>query len=439
MTATIEEFTRWLKLGLGRAVLYLQKHDATPYRDVILDACLHNRAYDTQIEGGRAMYMFDMISLTNEKDFYREHILKALADNSVELDRQVDDLALCFAQQGDVEARQLLYDHFVENSAKTHLDAGALIKLDGLAGFAFVVHQIGGRVMGDDDIWEDHYVLGFLEERLGKENYQTAIAQLSNEGALVKTYVEAIEAYEAQRASRQSIQPDVKQASYVDFRTALLEKQELSRYPVLWGQSASEVDLRQAAEDLLMEKDRRRLLIYLRIFHKRPFPLAPDYLLKLAQNSDDWVAGRAFGVLSRITHPTVRALAFRLLDEPAPKWKGQIVELLVRNYHDGDHTVVEELVASLKDDGERHSLGMDVRDFYEAHPNAESEARVTKAMYETNPCARCRCGFVSRLVELSVLPNWMAEECAWDSNENTRELMKDVLLKKTDNQQPLAV
>jgi hypothetical protein len=35
----VSEFRRLLHIGLGRTVLYLQNHDSTPYRDVILEAC----------------------------------------------------------------------------------------------------------------------------------------------------------------------------------------------------------------------------------------------------------------------------------------------------------------------------------------------------------------------------------------------------------------
>jgi hypothetical protein len=37
----VEEFEWILRIGLGRAILHLQKHDSKPYRDVMLDACLH--------------------------------------------------------------------------------------------------------------------------------------------------------------------------------------------------------------------------------------------------------------------------------------------------------------------------------------------------------------------------------------------------------------
>ncbi|MGB8648588.1 MAG: hypothetical protein WCF84_25350 [Anaerolineae bacterium] len=45
----IPEFKRLIDAGHGRPVRYLQKHDAAPYRDVILHACLHNTSYDRQL------------------------------------------------------------------------------------------------------------------------------------------------------------------------------------------------------------------------------------------------------------------------------------------------------------------------------------------------------------------------------------------------------
>jgi hypothetical protein len=47
----LSQFEYTLKLGLGRPLVYLHTHDATPYHDVILDACLRNTSYDPQIEG----------------------------------------------------------------------------------------------------------------------------------------------------------------------------------------------------------------------------------------------------------------------------------------------------------------------------------------------------------------------------------------------------
>ena len=56
-------FERTVRLGLGRAVLHLRENDSHPYREIILDACLHNTAYDPQIDGTRAAHAMDLLRL----------------------------------------------------------------------------------------------------------------------------------------------------------------------------------------------------------------------------------------------------------------------------------------------------------------------------------------------------------------------------------------
>jgi hypothetical protein len=73
-----EQFRRLLRLGLGRAIVHARDHEASPFRDLILDACLHCYAYDPQIEGTRADYMLELIELTPEKELYWNEVLKAL-------------------------------------------------------------------------------------------------------------------------------------------------------------------------------------------------------------------------------------------------------------------------------------------------------------------------------------------------------------------------
>src|SRR5437870_3493723 len=130
----VTEFKRLLDIGLGRAILFLQNHDATPYRDAILNACLHNMALDRQFEGSRAAYMLDVIHLTGQQSFYRQQILSALNNLQPDADdHDVDQLlnfARLFALQGDSEARDLIYTAL--NQTVSHYSAALqIIDMDG--------------------------------------------------------------------------------------------------------------------------------------------------------------------------------------------------------------------------------------------------------------------------------------------------------------------
>ena len=65
--------------GFGRVVLFLQENDAQPFREAILDSCLHHRAFDRQTESYRIDYLFDIMKATGEPEFYAVHIRRALA------------------------------------------------------------------------------------------------------------------------------------------------------------------------------------------------------------------------------------------------------------------------------------------------------------------------------------------------------------------------
>lgn len=63
-----DQFRHLLQLGHGRAILCARDHSVEGLRKAILDACLHCRAYDAQIEGTRASYMLDLLDLIPGKD-----------------------------------------------------------------------------------------------------------------------------------------------------------------------------------------------------------------------------------------------------------------------------------------------------------------------------------------------------------------------------------
>src|SRR5207253_5648994 len=77
-TDTLEEFERLLHLGLGRAVLFLRGHDARPYREAIVHACVQHLGYDAQLESSRATYLFDVIEATHDEASFVEPVTTAL-------------------------------------------------------------------------------------------------------------------------------------------------------------------------------------------------------------------------------------------------------------------------------------------------------------------------------------------------------------------------
>lgn len=134
-------------------MLFLQEHDAEPYKDLLLAHCLRNTTYDPQSEGNKTRYLFELIQLTQDQAFYRDAILAAMralpAPPEDEFDElywdtnQLFEFGVFFAQQGDDAFHRATYDLFVRR-ATTNCEFGAnnLIELDGFAGFLFVAKHL---------------------------------------------------------------------------------------------------------------------------------------------------------------------------------------------------------------------------------------------------------------------------------------------------------
>ncbi|MBI3967504.1 MAG: hypothetical protein HY329_17855 [Chloroflexi bacterium] len=196
----LPEFERLLRSGHGRPLLFLRDHDATPYRDAILHACLHDLRYDGQVEEPRGNYLFELLQLTGEPDWYRARLIAALQQATKVNDKeQLVDLVYSFAKQGDAEARNALYESFtprrVVHEHYSEVDvAGAeqLVDLEGEAGLLFVMDRIGGGILDDPEWDEDEFLLDFARKRLGGEVVRAVVAEASASSPRILAYVQAV-------------------------------------------------------------------------------------------------------------------------------------------------------------------------------------------------------------------------------------------------------
>jgi hypothetical protein len=418
------EFRRILGIGLGRAILFLQQHDASPYRDAILQACLHSTAYDPQVEGSRAAYMFDIISLTGEEPFYREQILAALSHSEPSDswdENQLFHFARLFAQGGDAQARQVMYDKFTRNAAAGYTTGATdVIELDGIDGLLFVADRLGERLLADEDTWEADYLLGVAKEHSGEEQTTLALNQAAATNPRIAAFVQVADSQAARDAQRGKKRFDLSELGYDEIKRVILDREQRApRYEMIrWGQHAANQDLERAAQDLLSEQDTERLIAYLRIFRRRKFPLDHSRLLDLARHENDQIARDALAALEQIEHPTVRALGLRMLK--ASERVGNAVDLFVRNYQEGDYKILEPALDRTLESEQLHGFGFGIVDIFKAHPSSAAVEVLTK-LYEYGPCSGCREDYVNCLIKLEALPDWMREECRHDANFDLRE------------------
>ena len=104
----VKEFERNLHCGLGRCVTFLNNATSrNDYLQSVFYACTHNTCYDTQSEGTRAQYCYELARAYNADNYFTNGIIRRLGELNKEDDWEychlVDLLAL-FASGGCAEA-----------------------------------------------------------------------------------------------------------------------------------------------------------------------------------------------------------------------------------------------------------------------------------------------------------------------------------------------
>jgi len=401
-------FAHWLRVGLGRPILHLRDHDSRPYRETILDACLHDTVYDRQCEGSRAPYLFDVIAATGEPNYYRDRLLAASAPEMLDGDNGEQIVALLgqFAKRGDATSRAQLRVIFATNAASERPDgASELVAVEGLVGLLTVAAQLP---LDPDDPWFATMLVNDAAEIVGGAATWAALRARATSDPGIAAFLAAIEQETECRAEYQAQKKSPETSiAYADIRSGILAGTASAR---LWRRGATDSDLLAAATDVLREEDAERLKRLLQIFAERPFPLEHTRLLILARDPDERLAHWSRTALENITHSDIRALGLALLVEG----DGDGARLLANNYHDGDFALIERLLRTWADRDELHNLGFSLKYIAKAQPLPAATGALV-ALYEIGPCSICRYRAVKLLRQIAATPNWLETEYEYDS------------------------
>lgn len=420
-----------LSAGRGRPIIEMLRSGIAGRRDIVLDQCLHNRAYDRQCEGSRADYLYPLFRGSEAEPLFRTCILQALLDTTDFLDaEQLFDFAVIFARDGDSEARRTIYDKFRRHDGVDGPLDGArhIIELDGVDGLLAVAAEIGAneRLIEHND--GSDYLVRVAEDAAGRAVVREALekAQIGNRyvdsflQSIADEYVPDLRLEDVSKRKRHTVAAEDRRArtrgmSWSQFRST-------PRNAVLstcWAKGAPDVEIERAAHGIIAEEDPGRLAWYLRIFWNRRFPLHPSHLVRLFDTHGFKVSNAVINALVQISHPEVRALFERLVG--SRDWAPYAVDLLQSNYRDGDDQLIERLLLAENDPEHLHTLCGNVHDVCKANPVPEA-ARLLLLTYEKSPCSICRSKDVELLRERGELPAWMIEECAHDASERSRRI-----------------
>ncbi len=415
------DFQEAMHSGLGRAIIYARDNDAQPFRDVILDACLHCYSPDPLSEGTRAEFMYDLVSFLPDRQFYCDEVLRSLPGSGDDRDAsQRFYFAASMSFDGDERAKQAMYESFDPGPKMGEDIAIDFVQMDGLRGLLFAAAKIGALIVSNPDYAEAGWLWSRAVEICGREEAMTALRQAGARDPRVEAYRLATAVRDANARHGIDSWEEIKALSYDELRQKL---SSLRGFRLAgWGKIASAEDLGRAAHGVEAAETEEEQIQHLRIFSQKPFPLGPELLIELSLSQNEDPAHAACAALARITHPSVREIAFRLVGNRLAS-REKAIAMLDQNWEPGDHEVVLSWFESESDRDARHRMQIDLSKFWEHHPEPATEVRMLYSLYEKGPCSFCRRHVVERMIELDSLSASMRAECAYDANEDVRLLV----------------
>ena len=113
------KFLETIKKGLGKAYIELSTaENREEYKDTLLYACFHDCSYEYLVEGSKGDYLFALINLFEDKDCFKQEIIKYLnnALPEISLFAQLVDILEAFYFDGDKDVKTFFaeyYDSFI--------------------------------------------------------------------------------------------------------------------------------------------------------------------------------------------------------------------------------------------------------------------------------------------------------------------------------------
>jgi len=428
---TPQEFATALHQGRGSACLHLRHAPSEELHDIILDACLHDRAFDRQCEGPRSDWLYMLIAQDGR---LCAAIIDAFEHPGDDQDCfQVANLVGLMARNGNPRAAAALRRSWAENDLAGEV---AIFGLDGLPAALEVVRQLGHRLIAEPDDYVDS--LDFLiGDEVLRDEVLSALRLRAPGDAGIAAYLSQHEQQAAREAQEQALtdeQREQRRRAYVrDYMTEYPAARmiELARQPgkvarglfARFGRLAPDTEclaILEALESAREPEMQRRLLD---VFRPMGLHAWNDTVWKLAHSQEPVVRLAAARAMASIEDGRIGSLARqRITDADFSAERSEELELFTNNYLPGDELLIAAALERIATDADgMHHLGMSALRVCQANRDVRL-AVVAKFIYRTNPCTICRGDSVEWMKELGCLPDWIAAECRFDASADIRAL-----------------
>ena len=415
------QFFDSLKRGTGEAFLLAQDNPEIDFSPYIIKGIVKNYAYDGQSEGDRAQYIYDLISLSKKKGEIRKAVLRGLAAERKDTWTLTHLFALAkiYAQKGDDELRQAIYDRFLYNpiDGSDWVGYSEILELGGFQGLLYISEKYGTWLGESPDRWvDDHIIKNFQDD-----NPQIKVLQELDKAARtnphVKIYLDCIQKTEACR--KPNITDIEKYSDIVD------EALNIKYFAIRRRRKGlSEFELAQIAKRLLEERSMVNQEKLLAVFCIFKFPFDSSFILRLAKQKFSKkcrISEFATCALKHLKAKNIRNFALkRIMKAQKPNL---YADILVSNYENGDSRILTAVARKFKNKDIVECLAASYIAILKSNKTKECKEPLEE-LYGKMNCGIHRLALVEVLIENDVLSEKLREEIRYDSYPETRELAK---------------
>ena len=436
-----KDFKKYMQQGLGRCVLALQSsNDIEKYKDIVLWGCLHNLSYDTQCEGTRAFYIYELTTYFKDEDYFLIPTIeefKKIPRKSVWLFSHFAELLRRFAENGNDTAKKSLqkkYDQLLSALLIKRRFNGYDFERDNFERICIMLSSIGGinihlkiaddmgrlfkenpHYSGDDFDW----FCSAMDEGIGEKRLNAILQRESKKSENIRcfyeNYLKSIEA--TQNIARKP----VKIPGTEDIKNEVISRGALSPSSrARFSRRAENEEKIKLAEEAIAEVnlDLKAELLSAFAFRDESFPLSHESIIEYSKSSHERLREVAFEVLTNCQSDVVRKYALSLLADE--NYKACALKMLLCNYiPDIKQPLLTELYKikiDYKDNFDWHSIGSKILNVCDQNIRLPKEFFIY--IYETTLCSCCREYAVRSLAKHRWLTRDMIEECRYDSNHD---------------------
>ncbi|MDE6233870.1 MAG: hypothetical protein K2M60_11080 [Lachnospiraceae bacterium] len=485
---TKKDFKYALQRGLGCCVIELQQTDKKEeYKDLVLWACTHDLAYDTQCEGTRSRYLYELIRCYADTEIFLQEIIRQFNQNLTSYDgwdfNRCCELLELFAADGNLNAYQVLetgyktiykllqnvkerddigselFNNFETlcisivnfksapntDTVKEEFDSQCSSKIYLLPrkmnrlwsdSFCAIIEDIG-RLLDENsnlDVCDFDYFQLFWKSEMGKLPVQELLKERSGKSPLIKTYVDA---YERQKENTAQFRQNYEHLLTAEGVYSTLKNGGKSGrdIPIMIGSTMLNKgkcdEVKKLAEYYKEEKeeDIRAELLFLLGNRKCANLLDACSVIGDADSYNEELRNNAVRALTEMKSEKVRDYALSVIDDTdCPE---DVISMLVHNYHKEDYDQFVKLLYDLPisyEDCGWHGAFISIIDVFEEKEPHSLPTEILSYMYSETLCSCCRQGIVKEMGRQNLLSDKILRECLHDSNDDIREYAEKVIL-----------